>query len=233
MVITTEQLEERFKACMIRVSDTLFEYIGEAIERKILSGFLINIVHGVIPEIQEYLNRKTGKELIEGFIYCSRSNDDVGENSKMKERMYPEYWDIFVELPTPEEYQKDKQDPENAEPIPKDAELFFLEKLPVIFPIVEPFKDVIRTLYEFEDKQGTPFLSIVEKKYIAHIFRAFPVLAIKYIIHKRQPKIVNGQLAVGETGKIQYYYSGEVYEADISGKKSMERFGLTNEDIVK
>lgn len=234
-MLTLEELENRFKKNMINVTNQIIDYIGEAISRGILDGLTVNILYGTMPEVQNYLERKSGRDLIEGFIYCSRSDEDCSENNQaFRERKYPEYWDIFRQLPTLEEYKQEKENPEKAKPLPEDAEQFFMDKLHVIFPLVKPFKDVIRTLYTYKDNQGNSFLSIIEKKYIALIFRSFPILSIKYINLQRNPVVENGRITVNkDTGRILYRYSDTVYLSDISVKNAMKIFNLTIEDLLK
>lgn len=233
-MISAHIIEERFKKNLINnVFELLASYIQEAIERKILTDLKANIINGVLPQVKSYLEEKAGSELIEGFIKCSRSADDFEDKGgSYKLRKYPEYWEIFSLLPTFEEYSREKNLPENeCIPLPLQVEEFFVSNLETIFPIMKNISDVISFLYAYRDNLGRPFLSLSEKKFIGVNFRSFPILAIKYINIRRNPKIENGKLVLNpETKNIIFTFD---YMADLSIRKSMQKFNLTMDDLLK
>lgn len=232
-MLTKEEIEDRFKKNLLNVNKRLAEYTEEAIERGILGGILVNILNGAMPQIQKYLEKKSGRELIEGFIYCSKSDGDLKEDENYKLRKFPEYWETLSNLPDLQEYNLEKNlKEEDCKPLDSQAENFFLEKLSIIFPITKPFQEIIKILYHYKDPNEKPFLSILDKKYIGLNFRAFPILAIKYINLCRNPKINDGKLVLSPSGKI-LYIGNNGYMSDISVKNSMIRFNLTHEDLLK
>lgn len=236
--LTLEEIENRFKKNLIIAQQTLNDYVDDAIEKEILETGAVLILKGVIPMVQDYLNKKTGKELVENFINSSFSKNDRAGSDEFKHRKIPEYWLLLAQLPTLEEYTRERDmDPKMVKPLSKEAEQFFIENLELVFPKIKPFQETIAILYQYKSNTGVSFVSTIQKKFVAMIFRSFAVLSIKYINLKRNPKIENGKLIINEsTGNIQYYKSenGEnLFHPSISIKNAINIFKLTHTDLLK
>lgn len=231
------EIENRFRTNLIIAQQSLNEYVQNAIDKKIIDVTTAIMLGAIMPTIEEYLKSKTGSFLIENFIYSSFSDSDRKESAEFKTRKFPEYWLLLSQLPTLTEYKKESEQTTPVKPLSKEAEEFFITKLKVVFPLVERFQDVISMLYQHTSPTGQPFVPLIQKKFIAMIFRSFAVLSIKYINLKRNPKIENGKIIVNEqNGKIQYLKTPNAdnhYLANISIKNAMEKFGLSLSDLIE
>lgn len=239
-VVTLDVIEARFKKNLIIAQETMADYVQDAIDKGIIDSGMALILAGAMPIIENYLSNKTGEYLIENFIHSSFSEADKAESVEFKERKYPEYWKLLAQLPTLDEYNRDQQSFENNKPIKPlsaEAEAFFIQKLRIVFPKVEPFQNVIAMLYQYKYPNGKPFVNLLQKKFVAMIFRSFAVLSIKYINLKRNPKIENGKLICNEaTGKIQYmedkHNKFNLFYPNISIKNAMIQFEITTTDLI-
>lgn len=237
-ILTPEIIEARFKKNLLIAQQTLNDYVNDAIDKNILETGTKVILKATTPVVESYLNNKTGKELIENFITSSFSEADKNGSDSFKQRKFPEYWKLLAQLPTQEEYNKEKDlDLALVKPLSKEAETFFITNLEVVFPKIKPFQETIAFLYQYKSPEGIPFVNTIQKKFVALIFRSFAVLSIKYININRNPKIENGKLLINETtGNIQYNKNengGNPYHPSISIRNTMKEFNLTHADLLK
>lgn len=228
-----EEIGQRFKSNLLRVHDELAGFVEDAIDMNVLNGIKADIVNGIMPQVRKHLEEMTPQDMIEGFIHCSRSQEDKMDGTKFKERKYPEYWDILSHLPTLQEYKSElKKSVEECKALHPDVEEFFVHKIHIIFPKVEPLKDIIQTIYHHVNSKGESFLSIQDKKLLCVLFRSFPVLAIKYINLGRNPVLEDGkQLKTKSNGRI-LYDGNNGYFGDISVKNAMKVFEIEIEDMI-